>query len=51
MKVIVIIDIPEIKNPDSTEATFHVEVITDDLKRSIGKDYTWWIDDVIGEPK
>lgn len=46
MQIIVKIDIPEIFDPDSDEATFAIHAVEEELKHFI---YDWYIDDVIGQ--
>lgn len=50
MKVIVVFDFPEIKDADSSDASFLIDSLSDDLRR-FGNDgeYDWYIDDVVGE--
>jgi len=44
MQIIVKIDIPEIFDPDSDEATYAIHIVEDELKPL---SYDWYIDDVI----
>lgn len=46
MQIIVKIDIPEIFDPDSDEATFAIHAIEEELNCL---SYNWYIDDVIGQ--
>lgn len=44
MKIVVVFDFPEIVDPNSNEATFEIDSLSDDINR-LG--YNWYIDDVI----
>lgn len=46
MKVYVVFDFPEISDPDSEEATFEIDSLSEDIN---GLGYNWYIDDTIGE--
>ena len=50
MKVLVVFDFPEISNPDSADADFTIDSLSNDLD-SFAKngEYDWYIDDVVGE--
>ena len=48
MKVIVVFDFPEIQDPDSNEATFAINSLSDDLKSFANTTlYQWYIDDAV----
>lgn len=50
MKVLVIFDLPEVKDVEGPEADFAIDALSEDLK-GFGKDrgYDWHIEDVFGD--
>lgn len=48
MKVYVVVDFPEIKDPDGTHADHMLECLTIDLKNCLDG-YNWYVDDVTGD--
>lgn len=45
MKVIVVFEFPEITDANSSEATFEIDSLSDDINRL---EYNWYIDDATG---
>lgn len=49
MKVIVVFDFPEIDDPNSNDATFTIDSLSEDLELLAREaEYEWYIDDVTG---
>lgn len=51
MKIVVIFDEPDIKDPNSQEATNAIDILSDELNVMSDRGYDWYIDDAIGEIK
>lgn len=51
MKIVVIFDEPDIKDPDSQEATNAIDILSDELRIMDSLGYDWYIDEVIGDIK
>lgn len=50
MRIILAVDVPEIRDPDSDAATFRIAEIESEGIRLAPGDRAWWIQDVTGEP-
>jgi hypothetical protein len=52
MKVYVVFDFPEISDPNSEDATFAIDSLSNDLEIMASTTlYEWYIDDAVGEAK
>jgi len=45
MKIVVIFDEPDIKNPNSQEATNAIDILSEELSIMSDRGYDWYIDD------
>jgi hypothetical protein len=51
MKIVVIFDEPDIKNPNSQEATNAIDILSEELSIMSDRGYDWYIDEVMGDIK
>lgn len=49
MKIVVIFDEPDIKDPDSQEATNAIEILSEELRVMDDRGYDWYIAEVMGD--
>lgn len=51
MRIVVVFNEPNIKNPDSEEATNAIQILSDELNYMTIRGYDWWIEDAVGDSK
>jgi hypothetical protein len=51
MKIVVIFDEPDIKDPNSQEATNAIDILSEELSIMSDRGYDWYIDEVMGDIK
>jgi hypothetical protein len=45
MKVVVVVDIPGVEDPDSDDATNAISILSDELEFLSDRGYDWYVDD------